>query len=337
MAFLDNSGDIILDAILTFEGRRRLSQGNFKITKFALGDDEIDYSLYDKNNAGGPAYYDLEILQTPIAEAGLQLNYGLIASLASDILYMPVTLINEKSLGLDNKSSVGGMFYVIDSSGDIAGANATITDGLNLASIPYVVGTGQGTLGYWLLESGLNTAAGQVPLATQANQQTYLIANQLVNKSFYVFMDSRFFGGGLGLSGGKGKGSSYFKNDGQNNSLNASISLAAAQRTTVGIGLKNYTGLRVQTAPDNVYYYGSGIDTQSNYSVLGGCRSTICAVAPIIKSGLSPEYSLYGFTNQNLDASIGFNVDYIDTTIYVVGATTGDTAQIPVRIIRRTV
>ena len=48
MAFLDNSGDIILDAVLTDSGRRRMAQGNFSITQFALGDDEIDYSLYNK-------------------------------------------------------------------------------------------------------------------------------------------------------------------------------------------------------------------------------------------------------------------------------------------------
>ena len=45
MAFLDNSGDIILDAVLTDLGRKRLAEGNFRITQFALGDDEIDYSL----------------------------------------------------------------------------------------------------------------------------------------------------------------------------------------------------------------------------------------------------------------------------------------------------
>ena len=42
MAFLDNSGDIILDAVLTDTGRFRLAKGDgsFKIVKFALGDDE---------------------------------------------------------------------------------------------------------------------------------------------------------------------------------------------------------------------------------------------------------------------------------------------------------
>ena len=53
MAFLDNSGDIILDAVLTDAGRHRLAKGDgsFKIVKFALGDDEINYELYDKNNS----------------------------------------------------------------------------------------------------------------------------------------------------------------------------------------------------------------------------------------------------------------------------------------------
>ena len=67
MGFLDNSGDIILDAVLTDTGRMRLAKGDgsFKIAKFALGDDEINYELYNANHASGSAYYDLEILQTP--------------------------------------------------------------------------------------------------------------------------------------------------------------------------------------------------------------------------------------------------------------------------------
>ena len=77
MAFLDNSGDIILDAVLTEAGRRRMANGNFSITKFALGDDEIDYSLYNKNHPSGSAYYDLTILQTPVFEAMTQVNAGI--------------------------------------------------------------------------------------------------------------------------------------------------------------------------------------------------------------------------------------------------------------------
>ena len=73
MAFLDNSGDIILDVVLTDHGRKVLAKGDgsFQITKFAVGDEEIDYALYNSSHASGSAYYDLEILQTPILEAAL--------------------------------------------------------------------------------------------------------------------------------------------------------------------------------------------------------------------------------------------------------------------------
>ena len=71
MAFLDNSGDIILDAVLTDTGRMRLARGDgsFKIVKYSFGDDEIDYTTFNSSHASGSAYYDLEILQTPVLEA----------------------------------------------------------------------------------------------------------------------------------------------------------------------------------------------------------------------------------------------------------------------------
>ena len=62
MAFLDNSGDIIIDAVLTDTGRYRLAKGDgsFKISKFALGDDEVDYALFDVTASSGEQ--DLEIM-----------------------------------------------------------------------------------------------------------------------------------------------------------------------------------------------------------------------------------------------------------------------------------
>lgn len=100
MAFLDNSGDIILDAVLTDEGRRRLAKGDgsFNITKFALGDDEIDYGLYDGNNASGSAYYDLNILQTPVLEAFTNnvasMNNKLLTISRTNLLYLPILKVN---------------------------------------------------------------------------------------------------------------------------------------------------------------------------------------------------------------------------------------------------
>ena len=96
MGFLQNDGDIILDAVLTDTGRMRLAKGDgsFKISKFALGDDEIDYGLYDKNNPSGSAYYDLTILQTPVMEAFTNntsaMNSKLMSINRNDLLYLPV-------------------------------------------------------------------------------------------------------------------------------------------------------------------------------------------------------------------------------------------------------
>jgi hypothetical protein len=101
MGFLDNSGDIILDAVLTDTGRMRLAKGDgsFKIVKFALGDDEINYELYNKNHSSGSAYYDLEILQTPVLEAfannAASMKSKLMSIPRNNILFLPVLKLNE--------------------------------------------------------------------------------------------------------------------------------------------------------------------------------------------------------------------------------------------------
>lgn len=98
MAFQNNSGDIILDVVLTDEGRRRLAQGNnsFSIVKFALGDDEINYELFDKTEP--TALQDLSILQTPILEAftnnGSSMKSKLLSLSNQNLLYLPVLKLN---------------------------------------------------------------------------------------------------------------------------------------------------------------------------------------------------------------------------------------------------
>tara|TARA_R100000734_G_C3318938_1_gene113844 strand:+ start:5448 stop:6389 length:942 start_codon:yes stop_codon:yes gene_type:complete len=102
MAFLDNSGDIILDAVLTDAGRKRLAagDGSFKITKFALGDDEIDYSLYNKSATSGQE--DLRILQLPVFEAFTNntsvLKNKLLTYADNSLLYLPVIKLNDNSI-----------------------------------------------------------------------------------------------------------------------------------------------------------------------------------------------------------------------------------------------
>jgi hypothetical protein len=69
MAYLDNT-EITVDAILTKKGREKLATGQgLNITKFALGDDEIDYTLYAPDHPLGSAYYDAAIRAIPVTEA----------------------------------------------------------------------------------------------------------------------------------------------------------------------------------------------------------------------------------------------------------------------------
>ena len=68
MGFLDNT-TITVDAILTKVGRQKLSQGEFNIDKFALSDEEIDYTLYDVNHPNGTDSYGAVIENMNLMEA----------------------------------------------------------------------------------------------------------------------------------------------------------------------------------------------------------------------------------------------------------------------------
>tara|TARA_A100000172_G_C3043312_1_gene111377 strand:- start:1195 stop:1851 length:657 start_codon:yes stop_codon:yes gene_type:complete len=70
MGYLNNSV-VTVDAILTKKGRELLARGDgsFKLTQFALADDEIDYTLYNPNHPSGSAYYGEALENMPLLEA----------------------------------------------------------------------------------------------------------------------------------------------------------------------------------------------------------------------------------------------------------------------------
>jgi hypothetical protein len=70
MAILNNS-TVTVDAILTTKGRELLARndGSFQITQFSLGDDEIDYTLYNPLHPSGSAFYGEAIEAMPVIEA----------------------------------------------------------------------------------------------------------------------------------------------------------------------------------------------------------------------------------------------------------------------------
>tara|TARA_R110002050_G_scaffold213761_2_gene350030 strand:+ start:871 stop:1530 length:660 start_codon:yes stop_codon:yes gene_type:complete len=70
MGYLNNSV-VTVDAILTKKGRELLARGDgsFRITQFALADDEIDYTLYNTSHPSGSTYYGEAIENMPLLEA----------------------------------------------------------------------------------------------------------------------------------------------------------------------------------------------------------------------------------------------------------------------------
>jgi len=70
MGYLNNAV-VTVDAILTTKGRQLLAKndGSFRITQFALADDEIDYTMYNPNHPSGSAYYGEAIVNMPLLEA----------------------------------------------------------------------------------------------------------------------------------------------------------------------------------------------------------------------------------------------------------------------------
>ena len=70
MGYLDNT-QVIVDAVLTKRGRELLARndGSFRITQFALGDDEIDYTLFNENHPNGSQFSGEAIENMPLIEA----------------------------------------------------------------------------------------------------------------------------------------------------------------------------------------------------------------------------------------------------------------------------
>ena len=129
MGYLDNSS-ITVDAILTKKGRQLLASGeqNFKITQFALADDEIDYDLWNPAHPQGSNYYGEVIENMPILEAfpdETQMMRSKLISLPKQSQFVPVVTLqpNVSSITL---SRVGETFLIKPTTLNIQGGNETL-------------------------------------------------------------------------------------------------------------------------------------------------------------------------------------------------------------------
>ena len=137
MGYLNNQV-VTVDAILTKKGRQLLAQndGSFRITQFALADDEIDYTLYNPQNPSGSAYYGEAIANMPLLEAfadDSQIMKYKLATLPRGTAVLPVLDLGFAAITLKQGASIAitpqTLNYLGNSSiNETSGYTATIAD-----------------------------------------------------------------------------------------------------------------------------------------------------------------------------------------------------------------
>ena len=137
MGYLNNQA-VTIDAILTTKGRELLAKndGSFRITQFALADDEIDYTLYNPTHPSGSAFYGEAIQNMPLLEAFPQetqiMKYKL-ATLPRGTAKLPVLDLGYSAISLKQGASVSITPQTLNYLGstqtfETSGYSATISD-----------------------------------------------------------------------------------------------------------------------------------------------------------------------------------------------------------------
>lgn len=306
MAFLDNSADLILDVVLTDEGRKRLARGDnsFRVTKFALADDEINYTLYDTTHPSGSAYFDLDIMQTPVLEAftsdlAVPNNY-LITYDNPNLLYLPVMKENTQ-LG-DTKKHTSKGIYVIAVDEE---TEELVYDGGN-----GIIKGESGGGAYIRVDQGLDTE--------DISYKSTLVEfdEMLVERTYNVQIDSRL---------GRIVSSNFEEN---------------APQSEVSIEKILTYVLDLDVNPEFVMTNNNTTEASNTTEVLKGPRGTkfqfSIASSPELRTGTS-YFTELGSTEvaSNYKSGAAGNVYYIDTSIRIVGQVTGFNLNIPVRFIKK--
>ncbi len=303
MSFLNNNGDTILDAVLTDAGRARLARGDgsFRIVKFALGDDEIDYSLWNGNHVSGSAYYDIDILSTPVFEAltdnAASMKSKLVSISRNNILYLPV---------IKAATAYGpGAAYTSDN-------NYYILVDDNTSTVYKNNNSPVGSLGAGVIDGSVAGAAASRPIVFQQGLDTSEISYKVqipsdLNETQYLIeIDSRF---GEIVNPKTGKTASVTAID---DDYIATYFVSTA------------------ITPDMVKQIGEvGTD-----SAIAGPRGTELRFS--IKSSLDLNTSTYLFslvgTTQTINTQSYLT---IDDTVRVIGATTGYSVDVPIRYLKK--
>ena len=312
MAFLDNSGDIILDAVLTDEGRRRLAEGNggFSIAKFAFGDDEIDYGLFNPNHPSGSAYFDLEILQSPVFEAftnnASSMKSKVISVSNPNLLYLPVIKLNENNQGIARVQSGDGQntFIITVDKNTRNAFNSESSIGVVLAAADDELDAVSNA--YLKLDQGLDTTA---------ISPTVGLSSDLREDTFIVELDSR---------------------------LGSLISLNGSEKTPSNVDDDDIATYIFSATTDTDFVTEITNTSVTNSETIAGPRGNRLEFRIIPKVDLAESnyyFDLFGVNQASPSYANSTGIataKFIDSTITIYGASTGYTVQVPVRYLKKT-
>jgi hypothetical protein len=137
MGYLNNQV-VTVDAILTTKGREILAKndGSFRITQFALADDEIDYTLYNPTHPSGSSFYGEAIQNMPLLEAfptETQIMKYKLATLPRGTAKLPVLNLGYSAITLKQGASLAISPQTLNYLGnaqtvETTGYSATIAD-----------------------------------------------------------------------------------------------------------------------------------------------------------------------------------------------------------------
>ena len=126
MGYLNNSS-VTVDAILTKKGRELLAEGrdSFRITQFAIADDEIDYDLWNPDHPLGSNYYGIIIENMSIVEAvsdETQMMRHKLVTLPKSTTRIPRITVGTSTIILRN----GEVSTISPNTANFAGGNSTL-------------------------------------------------------------------------------------------------------------------------------------------------------------------------------------------------------------------
>lgn len=323
MAFLDNSGDIILDAVLTDAGRKRMAEGSFRIVKFAFSDEEINYGLFDSDAVTGQE--DLSIMQTPILEAFTNntslMKTKLVSINRNNVLYMPVFKINTNLQG-SAQHAIGGTYVVLaDTATEPTNSPGTLNDGVLHGVFSSALDINKHFIA---VDQGLNTN-GNPP-------RTIPIPSDLVETAYLIRMDHRL----LRLTGWNGV--NYERKDYtfvDDDSI-SSYYISSADSSVLGTGnritrIRNSETSAIAIAEE---VFNGPIGPRLRFA-LATSDNVQQSTALFNELGSTGTSTLEINANTSDDLTSG-NYMFIDTVINIVGVSSGYSMDIPVRIVKKT-